>query len=263
MARARTKARIRRAGMQPVQVLAGIVALALLVLGIVGFNETGVTDWSSSNTATVIGFHMTAGRSLIYVLAGAVGILMALLAGTARLYGWLLMIGFAALTLWGLAVVGTFSSNPVSGLGNPLHLAASDNWWHAGGLVLALLIVALPARRVIVTDEVEEVEERPAEPVVAPTRTDERDDTVMARPEHDGLRDTHDARNMRDMREVPERDTAMTAHTEHREPRDGELQGERMAPMPAVASDEEAAPQRKHKWNPFNRGSHGTTPGYR
>ncbi|TDQ00162.1 DUF4383 domain-containing protein [Labedaea rhizosphaerae] len=263
MARARTKARIRRAGMQPVQVLAGIVALALLVLGIVGFNETGVTDWSSSNVATVIGFHMTAGRSLIYVLAGAIGILMALLAGTARLYGWLLMIGFAALILWGLAVVGTFSSNPVSGLGNPLHLAVSDNWWHAGGLVLALLVVALPARRVIVTDEVEEVDERPVEPVpvepaVAPTRTDERDDTVMARPEHEGIRDTRDVRDVRD------RDTAMTAHTEHGEPLAEERQGERMAPMPAVASDEGAAPQeRKHKWNPFNRGSHGTTPGYR
>ena len=257
MARATTRARIRRAGMQPVQVLAGIVALALLVLGIIGFNQTGVTDWSSSNVATVIGFHMTAARSLIYVLAGAIGILLALLAGTSRLYGWLLMIGFAALTLWGLAVVGTFSSNPVSGMGNPLHLAVSDNWWHAGGFVLALLIVAFPARRVIVTDETEVVEDRPAEPMVAPTATGARDDTVMARPAHEDVNDVRDVRDVRD------RDTAMTANTENVAPEAEERRGERMAPMPAVASDETATPQRKHKWNPFNRGTHGTTPGYR
>lgn len=162
---ARQTARIRRAGMQPVQLIAGVVAVALLVLGIIGFTKTGVSDWSSSNTATVIGLHLTAGRNLIYVLAGVVGILLALLAGTARLYGWLLLIGFAALVLWGLAVVGTFSSNPVSGMGNPLHLAASDNWWHAGGAVLALLVAVMPARRVIVTDE-------PEEPVAADTGYD-------------------------------------------------------------------------------------------
>lgn len=233
MARARNKARIRRAGMQPVQILAGLVAIALLVLGIIGFNETGVTDWGSSNVATVIGFHLTAGRSLLYVLAGAVGILLALLAGTARLYGWLMLIGFAALTLWGLAVVGTFSANPVSGLGNPLALGVSDNWWHAAGILLAVLVVAFPARRVIVTDEVEP--EPVAEPAVAPTAVEEREPAM--------------------------REPAMTAQTERMEP----TRHERVEPMPEVATDEEASPtQGKHRWkNPFHRGTHGTTPGYR
>jgi hypothetical protein len=238
--------------------------------------------------ADVIGFHMTAGRSLIYVLAGAVGILLALLAGTARLYGWLLLIGFAALVLWGLAVVGTFSSNPVSGMGNPLHLGVSDNWWHAGGLLLALLVVVFPARRVIVTDEPEPVEERAAEPAVAPTTTDERDH-VVARTEHeDRHRDAGDlgttgttgttgtAGNFGNRgpegnlgtgenrgttgNPVNPADPAMAAHTERMEP----PRHERMEPMPEVATDETAEPRpRKHKWNPFNRDSQGTTPGYR
>jgi hypothetical protein len=229
--------------MQPVQVVAGLVALALLVLGIIGFNETGVTDWGSSNVATVIGFHLTAGRSLVYVLAGAVGILLALLAGTARLFGWLLLIGFAALTLWGLAVVGTFSTNPVSGMGNPLRLDVSDNWWHAGGFVLALLVIVFPARRVIVTDEPEPIAEpvadqpvadhrEPVEPAMAHTTTDERD-----------------------------RDAAMAAHTEHRD----HEHPEHVEPMPAVATNEQAPARRKQWWNPstWNGSSQGTTPGYR
>jgi uncharacterized protein DUF4383 len=248
MARARTKARIRRAGVQPVQVLAGLVALALLVLGIIGFNETGVTDWGSSNVATVIGFHLTAGRSLVYVLAGAVGILLALLAGTARLYGWLLMIAFAALTLWGLAVVGTFSSNPVSGMGNPLRLGVSDNWWHAGGFVLALLVVVLPARRVIVTDEPEQVEEPVAEPVAADHRDDHRAD--HREPVEPAM--AHTSTEERD------RDAAVAARTEHND-------HERVEPMPEVATNEEAPARRKQWWNPstWNKRSPDTTPGYR
>lgn len=171
MARARmadgSTARIRRTGTQPSQWLAALAALALLVIGIVGFGRTGVADWSASNTVTLIGFHLNAVRNLVYVIAGVVGVLLALLAGTSRLYGWLLVIGFAVLVLWGLALVGTFASNPVSGLGNPLRLAASDNWWHIGGVVLGLLVAVLPARRVIVTDEVA-AEDRPADAGMAP-----------------------------------------------------------------------------------------------
>jgi hypothetical protein len=237
--------------MQPVQILAGLVALALLVLGIIGFNETGVTDWASSNVATVIGFHLTAGRSLVYVLAGAIGILLALLAGTSRLYGWLLMIGFAALTLWGLAVVGTFSSNPVAGMGNPLRLDVSDNWWHAAGFVLALLVVAFPARRVIVTDEPELVDE----PVAEPVATDYREpvEPPVAHTTHTTAEPTITDADGRD------RDAAMAARTDN-------VDHERVEPMPEVATDEAGAKQGKHRWkNPFshNRGNQGTTPGYR
>jgi hypothetical protein len=231
MARTRSSARIRRAGMQPVQWLAGLTGLALLVLGIVGFTRTGVSDWTSSNVATVIGFHLTAGRSLIYVIAGAFGLLMALLAGTARLYGWLLLIGSAALTLWGLAVVGTFSSNPVSGMGNPLALGISDNWWHAGGMLLGLIVAVLPARRVIVTDE-PQVEEPVNEPAQGGGLFHRQHDDV-------GMRDV----NRRD--DVARHDDAV--RDDNRVVRD-EHNKEARDPAMATTADADEAPARRSRW---------------
>ena len=145
-------------------------------------------------------------------------------------------------------MVGTFSSNPVSGMGNPLQLGVSNNWWHAGGFVLALLVVAIPARRVIVTDEAP-VEE----PAVAPTHVEDRDATVVTdRPvEHVDHAD-HVDRN---------REPAMAAHTEHTDQAEP-VRNDGMEPMPEVATNDPAAPKHgKHRWHPFNhRGTPDATP---
>jgi len=247
--------------MQPVQWLAGLVGAALLVLGIVGFTRTGVSDWTSSNVATMIGFHLTPGRNLIYVLAGAAGLLLALLAGTARLYGWLLLIGFAALTLWGLAVVGTFSSNPVSGMGNPLVLAVSDNWWHAGGALLGLLVAVMPARRVIVTDEPEVVEEPVAEPVADGDHVHPQHDEV-ARDEDRVVRDEHsndEHRNVRDERSDVQDERRVVRDERRDEVRDPAMATAADNREASAEGTDEAPARRTRWWSPSRRND----PGYR
>jgi hypothetical protein len=239
--------------MQPAQWLAALIALALLVLGIVGFSRTGVSDWSSANTVTLMGFHLTPARCLVYVLAGAVGALLALLAGTSRLYGWLLVIGFGVLVLWGLALTGTFSSNPVSGAGNPLGLESSDNWWHAAGLVLGLIVAVLPARRVIVTDEPE------VEPVVERAPEGERIHGHHERLEDRDVHDVHDVRDdVRDGRDVRDDNRVFDDSRDNRvvhEDRVDRPADAGMEPMPAAQSTEvDEQPARRSRW--WNPGSH-------
>lgn len=155
MARAQ-RARIRTAGLQPAQVLAGLVSLAFLVFGIVGFTRTGFADFIGSNSATVLGFSVNPLYNLGFVLLGALGLLLTLGSGRSRLFGILTFAAFGALFVWGLMITGTVSTNPVSQAGNPFNLNGPDNWLHLGLAGLGLLIAVMPARRKVLLPEDEE-----------------------------------------------------------------------------------------------------------
>jgi hypothetical protein len=155
MARAQ-RARIRTAGLQPAQVLAGLVSLAFLVFGIVGFIRTGFSDFIGSNSATVLGFSVNPLYNLGFVLLGAFGLLLTLGSGRSRMFGILTFVAFGALFVWGLMITGTVSTNPVSQAGNPFNLNGPDNWLHLGLAVLGLLIAVMPARRKVLLPEDEE-----------------------------------------------------------------------------------------------------------
>ncbi|GAB3008504.1 DUF4383 domain-containing protein [Saccharothrix stipae] len=161
-----TVGRVKVAGLQPAQVLAGLVGLVFLALGVLGFVRTGFGDFAGDQHAMLLGFTLNPLHNVVHLAFGVLGLLMASTSGLARLYGWILFLGYGAVLLWGLALAGVFSTNPVERLGNPLALNVNDNWLHLGLAAVGLLIAVLPARRKIVTEE--PVDERTGEPVVGP-----------------------------------------------------------------------------------------------
>jgi hypothetical protein len=154
-----------RARVQPTQVLAGLVALAFLALGVAGFVRTGFSDFAGHGHSMLLGFAINPLHNVVHLLFGVVGVLLAWSSVTARLYGWLLFAGYGLLVIWGLALVGLTSTNPVSELGNPLNLNVADNWLHVGIAALGLIVAIVPLRRRIVEPEPEPVQEPITDPV--------------------------------------------------------------------------------------------------
>ncbi|WP_410601843.1 DUF4383 domain-containing protein [Amycolatopsis sp. lyj-90] len=170
------RARIRTAGIQPAQVLAGLASLAFLVFGIVGFTRTGFADFIGRSDETVLGFSVNPLYNLGFVLLGAIGLLLTFGSGRSRVFGLLTFAAFGALFVWGLMITGTVSTNPVSQAGNPFNLNGPDNWLHLGLAALGLVIAFLPARHKVLLPEDEE------ETVV----TDRADSATVVEPVADG-----------------------------------------------------------------------------
>jgi len=175
-------ARIRVRGLQPAQVLAGLAGIAFLVVGIIGFSRTGFGNFAGHNDAGFWRFSANPLMSLVRVVTGVIGLLLAFGSGRARTFGWLLFIGYGLLFVWGLMIDGLISSNPFANAGNPLDLEPADTWLHLGVAALGLLIAVLPARRTILLPE-DETADEPT--VVEQQRTeviDRTDDGVNEEP---------------------------------------------------------------------------------
>ena len=193
--------RIRVAGLQPVQVLAGLVGLVLLVAGILGYVKTGFDGGRSFWH----GFAINPMHNLVHVVAGVIGLLSATGSGRSRVFGWLLLVGFGLLFVWGLMLNGALSTNVVSGWGNPLELNTADNWVNLGVAVVGLLIALMPARKRIHVDTLEsDPQPGMAEPETVNTRdsyinqdlargeaADDRVAPESALPEEDRVRHGH------------------------------------------------------------------------
>ncbi|SEQ59863.1 DUF4383 domain-containing protein [Lentzea albida] len=175
--------RIKVAGLQPVQVLAGLAGIAFIVFGVVGFTRTGVGDWAAQSY--VLGFSVNPLHNTVLVAVGVLGLLMALGSGLARLYGWLLFAGFAALFVWDLMITGILAQNPAEQYGNPLAVNTNDNWLHLGLALFGLLLAVMPARRKLVEDE-EPVDDHAEAHVLPEPRSEafrgERDTTPITEP---------------------------------------------------------------------------------
>ncbi|MGW6448436.1 DUF4383 domain-containing protein [Lentzea sp. NPDC055074] len=167
--------RIKVAGLQPVQLLAGLAGIAFIVFGVVGFTRTGVGDWAAQSY--VLGFSVNPLHNTVMVAVGVLGLLTALGSGLARLYGWLLFAAFAAIFVWDLMITGILAQNPAEQYGNPLAINTNDNWLHLGIALFGLLLAVMPARRKLVEDE---------EPVLPEPRSEafrgERDTTPITEP---------------------------------------------------------------------------------
>jgi hypothetical protein len=150
----RTKAaRIRVEGLQPVQMLAGLVGLVFLVAGIVGFTRTGFNEVTGDHHVFLLGFAVNPIHNLVHVVVGLLGLILATGSGRSRTFGWLLFLGYGVVFVWGLTVTRILTTNPVAALGNPLDLNTADNWLHLGSAVVGLVIAVLPARKVVQLDE--------------------------------------------------------------------------------------------------------------
>ncbi|NIJ13519.1 ABC-type transport system involved in multi-copper enzyme maturation permease subunit [Saccharomonospora amisosensis] len=159
MTRSPTETRVSVRGLQPVQVVAGLVGLIYLALGIIGLVISGFGDFTASTHSTMWIFSVNPLHNVVHLGVGLLGVLMALNSGLARTYGWVLFVAFGLLFVWGLAITGVFTSNPVSGLGNPLAIDTADTWLHFGTAIAGLLIAVMPARKVV-----EHVGTQPTEP---------------------------------------------------------------------------------------------------
>ncbi|GHF81184.1 hypothetical protein FHX82_003207 [Amycolatopsis bartoniae] len=147
---ARSKdAHIKVQGLQPVQVLAGLVGLVYLAAGIVGFARTGLGNFTGNQHEMLLGFMINPLHNLVHVVVGVLGLLTATYSGLARTYGWVLFLGYGLIAVWGLMITGVISRNPVANVGNPLNLNNADNWLHIGTAVLGLIIAVMPARKTV------------------------------------------------------------------------------------------------------------------
>lgn len=165
-------AHIRVQGLQPVQVLAGLVGLAYLAFGIVGFARTGLSDFAGHPDVMVLGFLVNPLQNLVNVVVGVLGVLCATTSGLSRTFGWVLFLGWGVVAVWGLMITGTISTNPVSNLGNPLNLNQAGNWLHIGTAVLGLIMMIIPARKVVHVPEPAVTEPLGTGQYDTPTRTD-------------------------------------------------------------------------------------------
>jgi len=201
-----TTGRVKVAGLQPAQVLAGLLGLAFLVAGVAGFVRTGFGDFAGEHHALLLGFAVNPLHNVIHLAFGVLGLLMATGSGLARLYGWIVFLAYGAVLVWGLMLAGVVSSNPVSGLGNPLALNTNDNWLHLGLAAVGLLIAVLPARRKVVVPEQE------VEPVAEPVRDDGvRDHGMPVQRDREDLNGRHEREpDVRDRRVEPAEPTITT-----------------------------------------------------
>ncbi|MEO6085813.1 MAG: DUF4383 domain-containing protein [Umezawaea sp.] len=155
-----------------------LVSLLFIAAGVVGFLRTGFGDFAGEQHSMLLGFAVNPLHNVIHLAFGVLGLLLAGSSALARAFGWILFIAYGAVFIWGLMLAGVISTNPVSALGNPLALNANDNWLHLGFAAVGLLIAVLPARRKIIVDEPELVDEPVRD--AHDDRIDAHDDRIVA-----------------------------------------------------------------------------------
>jgi hypothetical protein len=128
-------------GRTPVQLLAGIVGAALLLLGVAGFIPGLTTHYGElrfvgrRSHAGLLGlFRVSVLHNLVHVVLGC-GALLARTARGARVF--LRAGGIACLTLWLAGVIGVLDGLPVN---------AADNWLHLLFGLALFLVLALTSR---------------------------------------------------------------------------------------------------------------------
>jgi hypothetical protein len=127
-------------GWQPRQGLALVTGIAFVIAGAAGFVITGFRGFADHHSGqTLLGLEVNPLHNLIHLLLGLAGLVFWRTLEMARVYGWLLLSGYAAVFVYGLFAVENDDINILS-------INAADNWFHLGSALLGLLIVVLPER---------------------------------------------------------------------------------------------------------------------
>ncbi|WP_369056571.1 DUF4383 domain-containing protein [Kineococcus terrestris] len=121
------------------QYFAAVVGATFVVLGLIGFAVTGGQDWTGGDdpTRSVASVGVNPLLNLIHLVLGVAGLAAYLKAGTARLYGLLLLVVGGALFAYGLLVSPGSSADL-------LHTSDPGTVLHAATAVVGLLIALLP-----------------------------------------------------------------------------------------------------------------------
>jgi len=125
----------------PSQILALVVGVAFTAAGILGFFVTGTDGFADHNTGEeLLGLEINPLHNIVHLVLGVAGLVLAARLATARLYGWLLALGYGAAFAFGLYAVDHQDSNFLS-------LNDADNWFHLASAAVGLVIALLPATR--------------------------------------------------------------------------------------------------------------------
>lgn len=123
------------------QWLALIVGVVFLLVGAYGFVVTGFGGFMEHDESqTLLWFAINPLHNIVHLVIGILGVSLWVTSGTARTFGWLLLIGYGAAFAYGLYAV----DDP--GI-NYLNINDADNWLHLGSAVVGLLIAVWPARK--------------------------------------------------------------------------------------------------------------------
>ena len=118
------------------QWLALVFGVVYLLVGIVGFFITGFDDFTAmDHDQTLLGFAINPLHNIVHLVVGALGVAMWARPASARAFGWLLAVGFGAVSIYGLIVVNDEDANilNINGADNALHIATT-----VVGLAIAL-----------------------------------------------------------------------------------------------------------------------------
>ena len=125
----------------PSQILALVVGAAFTAAGVLGFFVTGTDEFAHHDTGeTLLGLEINPLHNIVHLGLGVAGLIMSLRYATARLYGWLLLVGYGAAFVYGLFAVDDEDLNVLS-------LNDADNWFHLASAAVGLVIALLPATR--------------------------------------------------------------------------------------------------------------------
>jgi len=126
------------------QWLALVIGVVFLLVGIAGFLVTGFSGFSEHDESqTLLGFAINPLHNIVHLVIGVLGVSLWITSGSARIFGWLLLIGYGAAFVYGLYAV----DDP--GI-NYLNINEADNWLHLGSAIAGLLIAVWPARARVV-----------------------------------------------------------------------------------------------------------------
>lgn len=120
--------------------LALLVGAFFTVIGVAGIVVTGFDAFAEPTDETLLGFGINPLHNTVHLVLGVAGLAMAWTLSTARAYGWLLVVGYGLVLVYGLIVDQDDAANV-------LNTNAADNGLHLVTVVVGLVIALLPVTR--------------------------------------------------------------------------------------------------------------------
>lgn len=125
----------------PAQWLALAVGVVFVLVGLIGFLVTGFDGFVEPEGELLLGvFEVNPLHNVVHLLIGGAGLALWNRLDRARLYGWLLAIGYGATFVYGLFVADS------DGAENFLAINQADNWLHLASALAGVAIALWPAR---------------------------------------------------------------------------------------------------------------------
>ena len=121
-----------------IRYLALAVGIVYAIIGVVGFFVTGLDNFASPTGKTLLGLEINPLHNIVHVATGIVGIVMSRTLSAARAFGWLLVVVYGVVFLYGLFAIGQPDVNFLS-------INWGDNWLHLVTVLVGLLIALVPA----------------------------------------------------------------------------------------------------------------------